>query len=125
MTEAVEVASNAVPNQHGISLEMNYVVQPSAGATGVKTATAPSGDPDAGVAQIVALTPGPYLTQPHYRWRNDDGAEQSNTVAVDVNNSPPSTPAVQSPFPTPYPAPIDCSWLESLQDVIPEVRDER
>ena len=87
MTEAVDIANVTPPNQLGISIEMNYVAQPSAGATGVKTATAPSGDPDAGVAQIVALTPGPYLTQPHYRWRNDDGAEQTNTIAVDATTS--------------------------------------
>ncbi len=59
MTEAFEVANLAIPDQLGISLEMNYVTQPSAGATGVKTATAPGGDPDAGVAQILALKPGP------------------------------------------------------------------
>jgi hypothetical protein len=86
MTEAVDIANVTPPNQLGISIETNYVTQPSAGATGVKTATAPSGDPDAGVAQIVALTPGPYLTQPHYRWRNDDGAEQTGAATVAVNN---------------------------------------
>jgi hypothetical protein len=87
MTEAVDIANLTPPNQLGISIEMNYVAQPSAGATGVKTATSPGGDPDAGVAQIVALTPGPYLTQPHYRWRYDDGAEQTNTIAVDATTS--------------------------------------
>ena len=66
---------------------MNYVAQPSAGATGVKTATAPTGDPDAGVAQILALTPAPNLTQAHYRWRNDNGQEQSSSIAVDAATS--------------------------------------
>ncbi|HLG04977.1 MAG TPA: autotransporter-associated beta strand repeat-containing protein, partial [Gemmatimonadales bacterium] len=54
MTEGVDVASNATPNAVGIALEMNYVVQASAGATGSKTATA-SNDSDVGVAQTVAL----------------------------------------------------------------------
>ncbi len=59
MTEAVDVASRAVPNAAGLSLEMSYVGQPVAGATGTKTATA-SNDADAGVAHILALT----LTSP-------------------------------------------------------------
>ncbi|MEK9138942.1 MAG: hypothetical protein AAB393_17620, partial [Bacteroidota bacterium] len=54
MTEAVDVASNAAPNSGGLSIEMNYVLQPTAGATGTKTATA-SANADAGVAQIVAM----------------------------------------------------------------------
>ena len=54
MTEAVDVSSDAVPNAVGIILEMNYVVQPVAGATGVKTATA-SNDADVGVGQTLAL----------------------------------------------------------------------
>ena len=85
MTEAVDIANLTPPNQLGISIEMNYVAQPSAGATGVKTATAPGGDPDAGVAQILALTPAPNLTQAHYRWRNDDGPEggSSSTILTD------------------------------------------
>ncbi|MEA2723833.1 MAG: biosis protein MshQ, partial [Gemmatimonadales bacterium] len=55
MTEAVDVASDAVPNTVGIALEMNYVLQPAAGASGAWTATA-SNDLDAGVAQTVALS---------------------------------------------------------------------
>ena len=54
MTEAVDVASDAVPATVGISLEMSYATQASAGATGAKTATA-SNDTDSGVAQILAL----------------------------------------------------------------------
>ena len=54
MTEAVDVASEAVPAVTGVSLEMSYVTQASAGATGTKTATA-SNDNDCGVAQILAL----------------------------------------------------------------------
>jgi MSHA biogenesis protein MshQ len=54
MTEAVDVASIAVPQTTGISLEIDYVIQASAGATGTKTATA-SNDPDVGNTDIVAL----------------------------------------------------------------------
>jgi len=53
MTEAVDIASEA-PNAVGITLEMNYVVQPAAGVSGAKTATA-SNDADVGVGQTVAL----------------------------------------------------------------------
>jgi hypothetical protein len=54
MNEVVDVASIAVPQTTGISLEINYVIQASAAATGTKTATA-SNDADVGNAQIVAL----------------------------------------------------------------------
>jgi hypothetical protein len=54
MNEVVDVASIAVPQTVGISLEINYVIQTTAGATGAKTATA-SNDADVGNAQIVAL----------------------------------------------------------------------
>ena len=56
MTEAVDVASLAVPNAGGISMGVNYAVQGTAGSTGTKTATA-SGDDDAAVSQIIALVP--------------------------------------------------------------------
>jgi hypothetical protein len=56
MTEAVDAASIAVPQTGGISLEINYVIQASAGATGTKTATA-SNDADVGNAHILALSP--------------------------------------------------------------------
>jgi uncharacterized repeat protein (TIGR01451 family) len=53
MTEAVDV-TNGAPTAVGIALEMNYVVQPAAGATGAKTATA-SNDADVGVGHTLAL----------------------------------------------------------------------
>jgi hypothetical protein len=56
MNEGVDVASVAVPNAGGISLEMDYVIQSAAGATGDKTATA-SANSDVGNAHIVALRP--------------------------------------------------------------------
>jgi Family of unknown function (DUF6701) len=56
MTEQVDIASLTPPNGAGISLEMNDVIQPTAGATGNKIAVA-AGSADTGVAQIVALTP--------------------------------------------------------------------
>jgi len=58
MTEALEIASLTVPNGAGISLELNYGLQPAAGATGVKSATADSGA-DTGNTEILALSPGP------------------------------------------------------------------
>ena len=56
MTEEVDVASLTPSRNEGISLEINDVLQASAGASGDKTATA-SGNADTGVAQILALRP--------------------------------------------------------------------
>jgi len=53
MTETVEIASEA-GGALGITLEMNYVVQPAAGATGAKTAVA-AAQADVGVGQTLAL----------------------------------------------------------------------
>jgi hypothetical protein len=58
MTEAFDVASEAVPNTAGISIEGNYAIQTAAGATGTKTATA-SNDADVGNTHILALKPAP------------------------------------------------------------------
>jgi RHS repeat-associated protein len=49
----------------GQSIEGNYVLQPTAGATGTKTATA-AADSDDGVAHILALRPGTALAQVYY-----------------------------------------------------------
>lgn len=54
MTEEVDTASLTPSRAGGISLEINDVLQASAGATGNKTATA-SGNADTGVAHILAL----------------------------------------------------------------------
>ncbi|MEO8521297.1 MAG: hypothetical protein ABI603_08040, partial [Acidobacteriota bacterium] len=56
MTEAVDVASETVPNCCGEAMEVNYQLQAAAGATGTLTATA-SGDADVGVTQALALRP--------------------------------------------------------------------
>jgi hypothetical protein len=56
MAEAIDVASTAVPDCCGMSIEANYVLQAAAAATGAKTATA-SGDADTGTTQILALRP--------------------------------------------------------------------
>lgn len=56
MTEAIDIANLAVPNAGGISMEVNYAVQGTAGISGTKTATA-SWDHDAGVSHIIALLP--------------------------------------------------------------------
>jgi uncharacterized repeat protein (TIGR01451 family) len=53
MTETVDIASEA-GGALGIALEMNYVVQPAAGASGAKTANA-AADADVSVGHTVAL----------------------------------------------------------------------
>jgi len=53
MTEAVDVASE-VSTALGITLEINYVVQPAVGASGIKTAVA-SAQADVGVGHTLAL----------------------------------------------------------------------
>jgi len=58
MTEAFDVASQAVPNAGGIAIEGNWAIQVAAGATGTKTATA-SNDSDVGNAHVLALKPAP------------------------------------------------------------------
>ena len=58
MTEAFDVASLAVPNGSGESMDGAYVLQAAAGSSGTKTATA-SGDSDVGNAHILALRPAP------------------------------------------------------------------
>jgi len=58
MTEALEVASLSVPNSAGVSLGLNYALQPAAGASGVKSASADAGA-DTGNTQVLALSPGP------------------------------------------------------------------
>jgi MSHA biogenesis protein MshQ len=56
MTEAFDEASEPVPDAVGVAIEGNYATQASAGATGVKTATA-SGDADTGNAFTLVLQP--------------------------------------------------------------------
>jgi hypothetical protein len=56
MTEAMDVASQAVPNNNGQSLEMNYVTQAAIGATGAKTAVA-SAQADTGGGETISLKP--------------------------------------------------------------------
>lgn len=56
MTERVDINSQGVSSAVGISLEMNDVIQTSAGTTGSITANA-AGNADTGTAQIVALRP--------------------------------------------------------------------
>jgi len=63
MTEGFDVAAWAVPNALGQSTEGSHVLQPAAGATGTKTATA-SANADRGNAHILALRPGPVIVPP-------------------------------------------------------------
>jgi hypothetical protein len=58
MIEACDDASVAVPNAGGISFQLNYVTQPSAGVTGAKTAVA-SNDADVGNTHVLVLRPAP------------------------------------------------------------------
>lgn len=58
MTEAVDAASQAVPNAAGLSIEINYGLRAAPGATGSRSATA-SNKADTGVARTVALAPAP------------------------------------------------------------------
>ncbi len=58
MTEAFDVASNAVPDGFGISVAGSHAVQAAAGATGAKTATA-SNDADTGNTHTLALRAAP------------------------------------------------------------------
>ena len=58
MTAAAEAASLPIPNDAGISLQVNYELEPVAGATGIRTATN-DGAADTGNAQATALSPGP------------------------------------------------------------------
>ncbi|HXF66699.1 MAG TPA: DUF6701 domain-containing protein [Burkholderiales bacterium] len=60
MTEAYDVAVPSPPAAVGQALEGAWQVQPLAGATGAKTATA-SNDADTGNAHILALRPAPAL----------------------------------------------------------------
>ena len=54
MTEAFEIASEAIPSSGGESMEGNYQLQVAIGSTGSKTATA-SNDADVGNAHTLAL----------------------------------------------------------------------
>ena len=50
--------SSSTGHAAGISLELNYELQPAAGASGARTATA-SNHSDTGNAILIALSPGP------------------------------------------------------------------
>lgn len=58
MTETVDIASLPVPDDLGLSLEMNYEPRSAAGATGARTATlANPPAPDTGATHMLALRP--------------------------------------------------------------------
>ncbi len=82
MAEALDVASKAVPNAGGISIEANYAVQDAAGATGTKTATA-SGDTDWGNTHILALRPAS-VTGATFRSASSAGADDS-VLSLTIN----------------------------------------
>ena len=65
MTERVDAAALAVPNDLGVSLEMNHQAFAGSGATGSRTAswTAPPAG-DAGIAHMLALRPAVVVVTP-------------------------------------------------------------
>jgi outer membrane protein assembly factor BamB len=66
MTEVIDVASLATPNDNGLALEGSYKTQAAIGATGTLPATA-AGNPDTGAAITLALRPvvcGPMAADP-------------------------------------------------------------
>ena len=92
MTEAFDVATNAVPNNLGMSVVGSYAVQAAIGATGAKTATA-SNDADTGNTYTMALRAAPAGTA-YFGFGMTDGttSRSVSTSSQDaVNNSNAST----------------------------------
>jgi hypothetical protein len=56
MTEAIDVMSENTTGSGGVSLECNYIFEPSSAATGTKAATA-SNNADVGAVESIALRP--------------------------------------------------------------------
>ena len=87
MTEAVDVASLAVPDDLGITLEMNYEIRAAAGATGTRTATL-SNPPtaDTGATHMLVLRP---LAIDHYRVQNNASGVncQAESVTITAHDS--------------------------------------
>jgi len=85
-TEALAQTSQPPPNNAGVSLEMSYGPQASAGGTGAKTATADStgNNRERGVAHLLALRP----LRPLLHYAMDEGAWSGTTgeVADDSGN---------------------------------------
>jgi peptidase C25-like protein len=91
LTEAVDVASLAPPNVLGESMEVNYGIKATAGATGTYTATAISaGNADTGNTETIALKPA---THQYYSvGMTDDSISRS----VGVSAADPSAPSNNS-----------------------------
>jgi MSHA biogenesis protein MshQ len=56
MTEAIDISSQAPSNTNGVSMEMNYELRSTIGATGTRQATA-NGNADLGATQSLAINP--------------------------------------------------------------------
>ena len=101
MTERADVASLAVPNDLGLSLEVDTQVIPAAGATGTRTATQSSPPAnDTGATHSLALRPAATVT--HYTISvlattvaNCDYAEVS-IVGHDASHNPVNVPSSRS-----------------------------
>jgi hypothetical protein len=84
MTEAVDVSSVAPNNAVGQSLEMNYLLQPVIGPSGVRTATVANvaGDDDAGNGHTLALRPA---TPAYFGFGMTDGTTSKSLSASSRN----------------------------------------
>jgi Family of unknown function (DUF6701)/Concanavalin A-like lectin/glucanases superfamily len=82
-TERVDAASQATPNAVGVALEINSVLQPVAGSTGDKVATA-AGNGDTGSATLMALRP--LVAQPVLQWTMDQ-ATWNGTAGEVIDSS--------------------------------------
>ncbi|MGH9144342.1 MAG: C25 family cysteine peptidase [Vicinamibacterales bacterium] len=81
MTEATEAASQAVANNNGQSIEINYVLQAAIGATGTKTAVA-SAQADTGATETIALKPA---YQSYFAFGFSDGTTDGSGSSASQN----------------------------------------
>jgi MSHA biogenesis protein MshQ len=85
MTEAVDVASLAANNANGISMEINWEVRATAGATGTRTATA-SANGDSGAVHSISLKPTP-LTCFTDNFNRADGPPGADWVVSNISGT--------------------------------------
>lgn len=96
MTEAYDAQYQPIPQGQGHSIEGNHVLQATAGATGIKTASAAgvSGDQDDGNAHVLALRPNPTPILTIIR----PAATAANDVLIAAIGVRPSSASVTAPF---------------------------
>lgn len=86
MTEMVDVSSLTPNNAVGISMEMNYELRPTAGATGTRTATV-GGDADSGATHSISLKPTVPLTCFTDSFNRANGTPGSDWVVSNNNGT--------------------------------------